>query len=251
MRFAALARGAALAMALIAASVVAWNSLHPDARGAQTVSQSSRQIDIPDIEPPAQMNVSAAASNPATTAPPTDPVPASQAPVPTSETPVPAPAPRIAVPEAAPPAMQIAQTIAPDPIRPTSAAAPRRTSTQHPALQSVVRFSANRYLAAPGAHFVEARVRRTRGADDNRGFVWWTRDDSARAGVDFVAQAPTPHAFAQGRQQASLFIRLLPNSGRAQSATFHVCLGKPGIGSGPTSVACSSILLPIPTDRAT
>lgn len=244
MRFAALARGAALAMALVAASVVAWNSLHPDARGAQTVPQSSRQVGIPDIEPPAQMIVPAAASNPAaadtdhrvagldvavnaTTATPTDPVPASQAPVPASQAPMPA-----------------SQA-------PVPAPAPRRASVQRPALQSVVRFSANHYLAAPGAHFVEARVRRTRGADDNRGFVWWTREDSARAGVDFVAQAPTPYAFAEGRQQASLFIRLLPNSGRAQNATFHVCLGKPGSGSGPTSIACSTILLPIPTDRAT
>ncbi len=108
---------------------------------------------------------------------------------------------------------------------------------------SVIRFTVRRYSPPPRAQFVETHVRRLRTSGASQ-FVWWTDDSSAKAGVDFVAQAPTPYVFSSGRQFASLFVRLMPNPGRTQEANFHVCLGKPGSGSALTDVTCSAILLP-------
>jgi hypothetical protein len=118
----------------------------------------------------------------------------------------------------------------------------------------MIQFTDRRYAALPRARFVETHVRRSRTSGDSAKFVWWTDDSTARAGVDFVAQAPTPYVFSSRRQFASLFVRLVPNPARTQEANFHVCLGKPGPGSALSDVTCSAILLPAAntdTDPAT
>ena len=114
-----------------------------------------------------------------------------------------------------------------------------------------LRFTFNRYSARPGAHFVETRVWRSHASTDARQFVWWTADASAQGGIDFVPQAPTPHIFSQGRQLASLFIRLLPNAGRRRNADFRICLGRGAAGSTLSDIRCSTVLIPASSDRRT
>jgi hypothetical protein len=111
-------------------------------------------------------------------------------------------------------------------------------------------FAAHRYFVRPGAHFVETRVWRSRGSDEPGNFVWWTNDSSARAGIDFVGQAPTPHPFASAGRQASLYVRLLPNPRRTQNADFRVCVGRSGAARSANNVTCSSVLLPAFGDPA-
>ena len=116
------------------------------------------------------------------------------------------------------------------------------------ATHSVLEFLADRYAIVSGAHFVETHVWRSRAARDSNSpaFVWWTEGSSAKAGLDFLAQARTPVVFFRGRQHASLFVRLLPNAERTHSADFRVCIGRPGIDSSVSKVACCSIVLSPP-----
>jgi serine/threonine protein kinase len=119
-----------------------------------------------------------------------------------------------------------------------------KARSKAPKARSTIQFTDHRYAVPPSARFVETHVRRSRASGDSTKFVWWTDDSTAKSGVDFVAQTPTPYVFSSGRQFASLFIRLVPNPARTQEANFHVCLGKPGSGSALTDVTCSAILLP-------
>jgi serine/threonine protein kinase len=123
----------------------------------------------------------------------------------------------------------------------------RRAGTASPtAANSVIRFTAHHYAIHPGAHFAEIHLRRSRTSNDTNGFVWWTEESSAKAGIDFVAQERTPHTFSPGRRLATLFIRLIPNADRTQRTSLNVCV-EPGAGSAPADFTCSVVSLPAST----
>jgi serine/threonine protein kinase len=255
------ASAAAVTLAAIACLSVAW---HPTwrrphasqislARAAERITAVAAAADTPyPVIPVAAVEQSAGreTADP-DQAPPPAPVstvddPPATSPATSPATPPPtAPATSPAAPRATPP--------------PTSTATPRATPLIHlqaasavppREARSVIKFTANRYAIGPSAHFVEARVWRSRAASDTRNFVWWTEGSSAKAGQDFLAQARTPYMFSQGRQLASLFIRLIPNTERTRRADFRVCVGKPGTGSIVSEISCSAILLPARSERA-
>jgi serine/threonine protein kinase len=253
---------AAILIAAAAGSITAPRLFHSAADGADPTAQSTPEMpQIADASPAAADAAPAAAGPPPASADsgPAAPIPAIPEPAPVSSTPVvtsasPAPLPRSAVapategsPTAAPAAVASAAVAVPavrsEPIRrpPMAAAAAPR-----PAFG----FTAHRYFVRRGAHFVETRVWRSRGSEVSGNFVWWTNDSSARAGIDFVAQAPTPHPFASAGQQASLYVRLLPNPHRTQNVDFRVCLGRTGAARSANNVSCSSVLLPAVGDPA-
>jgi hypothetical protein len=91
------------------------------------------------------------------------------------------------------------------------------------------------YRVPVGANFAEVRVLRT-SASDGSSFEWWTEESTARSGVDYVPQQPAKVTFQHGSRMATLFVKLLGDSGRKQSAKFEVVIG--GASKG-TSVGLS------------
>ena len=247
--------GIALAAILIVAavgSIIAPRLFPSDAGSADSVAaRSTPEVPLSAGAPPAPADSGPAAPMPATS----EPAPVPSAPVVASAPPASLPRSPVAPPTVASPTVAsaavasaaagvAAPAVRSEPIRrppPAAAAAAHR-----PAFG----FAAHRYFVRPGAHFVETRVWRSRGSDEPGNFVWWTNDSSARAGIDFVGQAPTPHPFASAGRQASLYVRLLPNPRRTQNADFRVCVGRSGAARSANNVTCSSVLLPAFGDPA-
>jgi serine/threonine protein kinase len=86
------------------------------------------------------------------------------------------------------------------------------------------------YRVLPGANFAEVRVRRT-SASDRSSFEWWTEESTALSGVDYVPQPPARITFQRGSRTASLFVKLLADSARKDSAKFNVVVGDTSKGT--------------------
>ncbi|HEY2146067.1 MAG TPA: protein kinase, partial [Steroidobacteraceae bacterium] len=91
--------------------------------------------------------------------------------------------------------------------------------------------AAGMYRIAPGQKFAEIQVHRSQGSNADTSFEWWTEPASALEGVDYVPQTRATMSFPRGRQSASLFIKLLPNTSRKRSDVFYVVIGNPSSGS--------------------
>jgi serine/threonine protein kinase len=92
------------------------------------------------------------------------------------------------------------------------------------------------YRVPVGANFAEVRVLRT-SASDGSSFEWWTEESTARSGVDYVPQQPAKVTFQHGSRMATLFVKLLGDSGRKQSAKFEVVIGGASKGTSVGSAA--------------
>ncbi len=86
------------------------------------------------------------------------------------------------------------------------------------------------YRVLPGANFAEVRVRRT-SASDRSSLEWWTEESTALSGVDYVPQPPARITFQRGSRTASLFVKLLADSARKDSAKFNVVIGDASKGT--------------------
>jgi hypothetical protein len=86
------------------------------------------------------------------------------------------------------------------------------------------------YRVLPGANFAEVRVRRT-SASDRSSFEWWTEESTALSGVDYVPQPPARITFQRGSRTASLFVKLLADSARKDTAKFNVVVGDTSKGT--------------------
>ena len=131
-----------------------------------------------------------------------------------------------------------AQDATPSP-PPVKAANPASAAASHP----TIKFAAKRFAVAPGTGFAEIHVWRSRPTPDLNGFMWWTEDASAHSGVDFVAQDRTTHPFSHKSLSATIFVKILPRTDRAHSASFKVCAGKAS-GDAANEVTCSAVVLP-------
>ena len=80
------------------------------------------------------------------------------------------------------------------------------------------------YRVKPGANFAEIRIRRT-SASDASSFEWWTEESTALSGVDYVPQSPAKITFQPGSRTAVVFVKLLADSARRDSAKFNVVVG--------------------------
>ena len=100
------------------------------------------------------------------------------------------------------------------------------------------------YRIAPGANFVEVKVRRT-SATDQSSFQWWTEGSTALSGVDYVPQLPARVTFERGSRTATLFVKLLSDSARKQTAKFDVVIGGASKGSLVGVARTQVVLAPV------
>jgi hypothetical protein len=100
------------------------------------------------------------------------------------------------------------------------------------------------YFARHDTRFVEVRVRRTDLSTAGQRFTWWTENGTATAGVDFTPQGRITRVFSDGRQFATLFIRLNPTVTRREAATFYVNIADPGTGTTLGALSRAAVVLP-------
>jgi Protein kinase domain len=100
------------------------------------------------------------------------------------------------------------------------------------------------YRIPPGANFAEVKVRRA-SAGDQSSFEWWTEGATAMSGVDFVPQLPAKVTFERGSRTATLFVKLLPDSARKQSAKFDVVIGGASKGTLVGLARTQVVLAPV------
>jgi serine/threonine protein kinase len=153
------------------------------------------------------------------------------------------------VPESAPATLQ---TPTFDPAAPRSAAqildppvvpAAGQTATSSPQPKSIgagLWFSAADYAPLPDSRFVEIQVLRRTSAAALGQFQWWTEAGTARAGTDFIAQAPALWTLQAGARRARLLIRV-PGS-KVSGRSFRVCV-KPSADPAADAHVCAKISL--------
>ena len=107
-------------------------------------------------------------------------------------------------------------------------------------------------IAAPtlklgaGQRFAEVRIRRSAAGAKPLRFSWWTEDGSAVAGADYLAQPRTTASFAPGSRTASVFVKVLKNDDRHQSAAFKVMIANPSDGGSVGENKATVMLAPTP-----
>jgi hypothetical protein len=170
--------------------------------------------------------------------------PESAAPIPvTASATLPAPVPVSAsVPLSAPvpvsaPAAQAAQAPQMPPAPPPAASAPK---TQADTLS----IAARSYRIGARNNFAEIHIRRSGGSDADTSFAWWTEPSSAMPGIDYIPQARTVQMISKRRQTATLFVKLVPDATRKQSAVFYVVIGEPGNGTSLGRITRAAVFLP-------
>ena len=109
---------------------------------------------------------------------------------------------------------------------------------------NTIAIGARSYFIRSGLNFAEIRVRRSFGFEDDATFEWWTEPGSAQAGLDYVPQIRTTHAFFRGLRGASIFVKVLANPARRSARVFYVVIGNPSKGNSLGSVTRTAIQLP-------
>ena len=79
----------------------------------------------------------------------------------------------------------------------------------------------------------------------NGTFAWWTEPATARQGVDYVPQSKAIQTFGDERRSTRLYVKLIPESGRAQRDYFFLAIAQPG-SKRPDAVTRTPIWLPMP-----
>jgi eukaryotic-like serine/threonine-protein kinase len=105
---------------------------------------------------------------------------------------------------------------------------------------------ARAYAIRPDQRFAEIRIHRSSVSKGSTRFEWWTEPASARAGTDFVAQAPATTVFPSGKSSVSVFVKLIPNASRKGRGVFYVAIGNPKDGATLGTVAKAEVSL-LPT----
>jgi serine/threonine protein kinase len=103
---------------------------------------------------------------------------------------------------------------------------------------------ANNYRVHSGENFAEIRVHRNTPSASGSPFLWWTEAASAKTGVDYVAQTKATQIFPKGKHWTSIFVKLLPNSARAQPEVFYVAISEAGHASRSDHIARAEVWLP-------
>ncbi|MGH8143111.1 MAG: Calx-beta domain-containing protein, partial [Steroidobacteraceae bacterium] len=106
-----------------------------------------------------------------------------------------------------------------------------------------VRFAATSYDVTDTAPAARVVVRRTGSADNDIRFVWWTMEDSAKADVDFAPLGVRTEVIPRGADNITIYIPIISNPLRHQTATFFVALGAPGTGQSDTPAQRASVTI--------
>jgi hypothetical protein len=130
----------------------------------------------------------------------------------------------------------------PVPVRDAEAHRPPTTGSGHAARE--IELASASYRIPPGANFAEVKVRRA-SAGDQSTFEWWTEGATALSGVDYVPQLPARVTFERGSRTATLFVKLLADSARKQTAKFDVVIGGASKGTVVGLARTQVVLAPV------
>jgi serine/threonine protein kinase len=155
-----------------------------------------------------------------------------------------------AVQTISPPAAVDVVSTAPQPQLPAKSDAGRSNRSKVTASTSPSAIHANSYRVHAGENFAEIRVHRNSQSPNGTPFVWWTEAASAKTGVDYVAQAKATQSFPKGKNWTSIFIKLLPNSSRAQPEVFYVAIAEAGHASRSDPIARAEVWLPTMVEQS-
>jgi serine/threonine protein kinase len=130
----------------------------------------------------------------------------------------------------------------------TTAETRKNSDAHHPAptghtARAIELVSAS-YRIPPGANFAEIKVRRPSTAGPSS-FEWWTEGATAMSGIDYVPQLPARVTFERGSHTTSLFVKLLADSARKQTAKFDVVIGGPSKGTMVGVARTQVVLAPV------
>jgi serine/threonine protein kinase len=154
--------------------------------------------------------------------------------------------PRIAPESAAAPAppAEAVQAAQPTPAPLPVPRAVKAAAAPFKALTDSLSISARSFRINSYKNFAEIRVRRSGASDADTSFTWWTEPASAIPGTDYVPQARTVQLVSKRSQMASLFVKLIPDATRKQSAVFYVAIGEPGNGTSLGRITRTAVFLP-------
>jgi serine/threonine protein kinase len=102
-----------------------------------------------------------------------------------------------------------------------------------------VEFSATTYEVNDTSPAARVVVRRSGDTQDELRFVWWTLDDTAKADVDYAPLGRRTEHMLPGQDRMTLYVPIISNPLRHETATFYVALGRPGATVGSPSVRAS------------
>jgi serine/threonine protein kinase len=109
-------------------------------------------------------------------------------------------------------------------------------------LHQAVAFSASSYHVDDGSPAARVVVRRHGGSQNELRFVWWTVDDTAKADVDYAPLGRRTEYIPSGQDQVTIYVPIISNPLRHETATFYVALGDPH-GDNDTSSARASVTI--------
>jgi hypothetical protein len=109
-------------------------------------------------------------------------------------------------------------------------------------LPPAVAFSASSYHVEDGSPAARVVVRRHGGSQNELRFVWWTVDDTAKADVDYAPLGRRTEYIPSGQDQVTIYVPIISNPLRHETATFYVALGNPD-GERDASSARASVTI--------
>jgi serine/threonine protein kinase len=109
-------------------------------------------------------------------------------------------------------------------------------------LHQTVAFSASSYHVEDGSPAARVVVRRHGGSQNELRFVWWTVDDTAKADVDYAPLGRRTEYIPSGQDQVTIYVPIISNPLRHETATFYVALGNPD-GEHDSSSARASVTI--------
>ena len=105
------------------------------------------------------------------------------------------------------------------------------------------RFAYSSYNVADSAPAARVVVRRTGSSRDEVRFVWWTVQDSAKADVDYAPLGVRTEDIPSGVNDITIYIPIISNPLRLESARFYVALGAPGATPSTTPSEMATVTI--------
>ena len=227
--------GAALALVAQHPGQADWNGLVASARSSMQQGETAIQNFLvrpparPSVEPPQSFNHSSTSEHrhrgqPAVVA---------QVAAPTAQAVASGPTPSSATPGAR------AAAAASPPGGATSSVPAAPDGDTAPVKNQGVEFSSATYEVHDTAPAARVIVRRSGGSQDELRFVWWTLDDTAKADVDYAPLGRRTEHMRPGQDHMTLYVPIISNPLRHETATFYVALARPGATKSSPSARAS------------
>lgn len=112
-------------------------------------------------------------------------------------------------------------------------------ATTAPSQVQGVEFSSATYEVNDTAPAARVVVRRSGASQDELRFVWWTLDDTAKADVDYAPLGRRTEHMLPGQDHMTLYVPIISNPLRHETATFYVALARAGATKDSPSARAS------------